>query len=72
MPNALSVRQVAEILQVNERTVYRLATCGELPGFRVGAAWRFLDEDLTQWIDEQKRSSCRNAEFISADPTVRP
>lgn len=51
---ALTVQQVAEILNVNERTVYRMVSKGELPGFRVAGSWRFLQEDLEAWIAEQK------------------
>jgi len=39
---------------VNERTVYRMVSKGELPGFRVAGSWRFLSEDLEAWIAEQK------------------
>lgn len=54
MKPALTVQQVAEILSVNERTVYRMVSKGELPGFRVAGNWRFLSEDLEAWIAEQK------------------
>ena len=39
---------------MNERTVYRMVSKGELPGFRVAGSWRFLSEDLEAWIAEQK------------------
>lgn len=54
MKPALTVQQVAEILSVNERTVYKMVSKGELPGFRVAGSWRFLREDLEGWIAEQK------------------
>lgn len=51
---ALTVRQVAERLKVNERTVYRLAQVGELPAFKVAGTWRVLGADLDAWIEKQK------------------
>lgn len=57
MKPALTVQQVAEILSVNERTVYRMVSKGELPGFRVAGSWRFLREDLEAWIAEQKAAA---------------
>ncbi len=55
-PNpAWTVRQVAEYLSVNERTVYRIAERGELPAFKVGDAWRFRREDIDAWIEQQQR-----------------
>ena len=34
----LTIRDVADYLKVNERTIYRLASSGELPGFKVGSS----------------------------------
>jgi len=52
---AWTVRQVAEYLSVNERTVYRMAERGELPAFKVGDTWRFRREDIDAWIERQHR-----------------
>ena len=52
---ALTVRQVAAYLNVNEKTVYRLAQRGELPGFKVAGAWRFKRIDIEGWIDRKKQ-----------------
>lgn len=57
MSSALTVKQVADLLTVNERTVYRMANNGELPAFRVAGSWRFLEEDIRGWIEKQKREA---------------
>ena len=57
---AMTVREVARYLNVNEKTVYRLVQRRELPGFRVAAAWRFQRVDLDAWIESQKQA--RNPE----------
>ena len=49
----LTIKEVAEYLKVNERTIYRLAASNELPGFRVGNAWRFKRSDLDDWMLKQ-------------------
>lgn len=51
---AMTVRQVAAYLNVNEKTVYRLAQRRELPAFKVAGAWRFKREDIDLWIERQK------------------
>ena len=53
--NAMTVRDVAAYLSVAEKTIYRLAQKGEMPGFKVAGAWRFQRADLDRWIDEQKK-----------------
>jgi excisionase family DNA binding protein len=52
---AMTVRDVALYLNVDEKTIYRLAQRGELPGFKVAGAWRFQGADLKRWIDQRKR-----------------
>ena len=54
---AMTVRDVAAYLNVNEKTVYRLAQRGELPGFKVAGAWRFQQGDLDDWISARKQAA---------------
>jgi excisionase family DNA binding protein len=51
---ALTVREVAAFLSVDEKTIYRLVTKGEIPGFKVLGSWRFQRHDLEQWIQVRK------------------
>lgn len=55
--SALTVREVATYLRVNEKTVYRLALAGGIPGFRVAGAWRFRREDIDRWITAQQQQA---------------
>jgi excisionase family DNA binding protein len=50
----LTLKELAEYLKLNEKTAYRLAAEGKLPGFKVGGSWRFKSEDINAWIEEQK------------------
>ncbi len=50
----LTIKEIAEYLKLNEKTAYRLASEGKLPGFKVGGSWRFKRIDLEKWIEEQK------------------
>ena len=54
----LSIKQVAEFLQMDERTIYKLAKQGDIPSFKVSNQWRFLKKDIESWI-EQKKSEVR-------------
>jgi len=53
----LTLKEVAEYLKLAEKTAYRLAAEGKLPGFKVGGSWRFKREDVLAWIEEQKHKS---------------
>lgn len=56
----LTVKEVADYLKVNERTIYRLATSGDLPAFRVGSSWRFRQNEIDIWITEQSQKGSEN------------
>tara|TARA_R110002110_G_scaffold415030_2_gene647549 strand:- start:426 stop:629 length:204 start_codon:yes stop_codon:yes gene_type:complete len=53
----LTLKEVAGYLKLAEKTAYRLAAEGKLPGFKVGGSWRFKREDVLQWIEVQKMSN---------------
>lgn len=36
-----TIEELATFLQISEKTIYRLAGEGKVPGFKVGGAWRF-------------------------------
>ena len=46
----LTVEQVAEYLNVDKFTVYRLLAQRKLPGFKVGNQWRFKLEIIEAWL----------------------
>lgn len=51
--DVMTVREVADYLRVNQRTVYRLAVDKKLPAFKVGATWRFRRAEIDAWISAQ-------------------
>lgn len=49
----LTIREMAELLKINEKTAYRLAGDGKIPGFKVGGSWRFDRREISEWIKRQ-------------------
>ena len=56
----LTLKDVAQYLKLAEKTAYRLAAEGRLPGFKVGGSWRFKESDIDTWIEEQKKNDKAN------------
>ena len=54
MVQYLSVKQMAEILQVSRRTIYRMIDSGKLPAYKLDHDWRIAKEDLDQFLAERK------------------
>lgn len=42
----LTIKEVAEYLKLTEKTAYRLAAEGKIPGFKVGGSWRFRQDEI--------------------------
>ena len=51
----LTLKEVATYLKLAEKTAYRLAGEGKLPGFKVGGSWRFKQSDIESWIEKQHK-----------------
>jgi len=49
----LTIKEVADLLKIGDKTAYTMAQAGELPGFKVRGQWRFRRSDIDNWIHEQ-------------------
>ena len=50
----LTVRDVARLLNVSEKTIYRWITQGSLPAYRVNEQYRFNRAELLEWATSRK------------------
>ena len=59
-----TITQVAEYLNVDKFTIYRLIASGKLPAFKVGNQWRFKKRLIEKWLKENihKQRSRRRLE----------
>src|SRR3989454_4443173 len=49
----MTVKELAAYLNLNERTVLKLAAEGPLPAVKVGNQWRFPEAKIDAWLDDQ-------------------
>ena len=54
MNGILTVRQIAEKLQVNTETVYRWLRDGKLSGYRANRLWRIAEQDLEAFLKQRR------------------
>ena len=50
----MTVKELADYLKIAEKTAYRFALEKKIPGFKVGAAWRFRKSEIDNWIKKQE------------------
>ena len=46
----MTIREISDYLKLTEKTAYRLAAEGKIPGFKVGGSWRFKRSEIENWI----------------------
>ncbi len=51
----LTIKDVAAILRLAEKTVYSMAQRGELPAFKVRGQWRVRRVDFEAWMEKQAK-----------------
>ena len=51
--------EVAGILRIHVRTVYKLAEEGVIPGNRIGRSWRFRKEEILDLVSTKRRTESR-------------
>ena len=51
----LTIKEVAALLKLAEKTVYSMAQQGEIPAFKVRGQWRTRRSELDRWMDKQPR-----------------
>jgi excisionase family DNA binding protein len=49
----MDIRQAAEYLGISGDTLYRYASEGFVPAFKLGNRWRFRKSLLDNWMDEK-------------------
>jgi len=50
---ALTVSDVAALLNISERQVYKLASDGRIPSFKIGGSVRFDPSAFAQWLRQK-------------------
>jgi len=53
--NIVTAKEVGKYLKLTDSTIYKLASTGEIPGFRVGKSWRFDMDDIIRMVDRLKK-----------------
>jgi len=43
-------------LRIKPITLYKMASSGRIPAFKVGSLWRFRKATIDEWIEKQERA----------------
>ncbi|MFL6427943.1 MAG: helix-turn-helix domain-containing protein [Acidobacteriaceae bacterium] len=66
----MDIRQAADYLGISADTLYKYASEGFVPAFKLGNRWRFKRSRLNDWMDQQ--SSGGNMPAARKAPEEKP
>ncbi|HOL48823.1 MAG TPA: helix-turn-helix domain-containing protein [bacterium] len=49
----MTVKQIAEYLPMDEHTIYKLASSGQIHSLKIADQWRFKKDVIDKWISEE-------------------
>jgi excisionase family DNA binding protein len=58
----MDIRQASDYLGISSDTLYKYASEGGVPAFKLGNRWRFKKSRLDEWMDQQSDASMANPE----------
>ena len=53
MERLMTIKELAEYLQLEEHTIYKMARKGEIPAYKVAGQWRFKKEIIEEWLEQK-------------------
>ena len=57
--SAITVPELADILHVSPRQLYKLAETNRIPNFRIGTSVRFDPDAILHWLEDKEPASDR-------------
>jgi excisionase family DNA binding protein len=64
MEEIMTPSEVAALLKIHLKTVYKLAERGVIPGNRIGRSWRFSRSDVLELVSTKSMGLADNGEAV--------
>jgi excisionase family DNA binding protein len=68
----MDIRQAADYLGISADTLYKYASEGFVPAFKLGNRWRFKRSRLNDWMDQQSSGGNMPATRLEEKPKAKP
>ncbi len=62
----LTIKEVADYLKMNERTIYKLVQNGKIPAAKIASQWRLKKDLINEWL-EYHMKSLEEEELVGLD-----
>ena len=54
----MSVKDLADYLQVDMSTIYIWSQRGQIPAMKVGKMWRYRRSEIEEWLNQRRTPAC--------------
>jgi len=71
MAKLMTVSEVADYLRVTKKTVYRLLMGGKIPATKVGNQWRFAQDSIDRWLQQNAVTIKANILVVDDEEVIR-
>ena len=62
MGKILTAKELAECLKLTEVTIYKYASEGKIPGFKIGSRWRFDKDQIDELLKGEEEEGGKISE----------
>jgi excisionase family DNA binding protein len=52
-PEVMTIKQVAEYIQIDAQSIYKMAQRGKIPCAKIAGQWRFKKSILDEWLNQK-------------------
>jgi len=56
----MSVKELADYLNVNISTVYQWSQQGQVPAMKIGKMWRYRRAEIEEWLNGRRSPAIQN------------
>ena len=60
MAKIVTAKELGEYLKLSDSTIYKLASNGNLPGFKIGDSWRFEMDEILALVRKAKKGNTKD------------
>jgi len=64
MEKIMTAKELSQFLKLSESTIYKLASNGGIPGFKIGDSWRFELEEIQKLIRDSKKKGRKQGDSL--------
>ena len=72
MGNLVTAKELASYLKLTEATIYKLASQGKIPGFKIGDSWRFEMDEILMVLQGKKSNKQKIEKQSGSILSLRP